>query len=353
MTRHRRLVRARRLHWAAGVLVATVLMLDGAGSMAAPGGVALVVGAGQYAGQSALPACSEAAHAVSARLRQQGFAVDEAIDGPAVSLRDALTDFAGRVATVQEPPLVYVCAEATAIDRRLFLLPSDVDLRQELRPETQGVVLRALLNAMTGTKGTLVAELAMVPGADPAPVAAALQEALPDGLHLAVAVGDGRPAGMLGQRLASDGTPLDQGWDRLAAALQGTPEGAPTAISLYEPPPSPVPAMVAAAPSPAARQEAAASDAGAAADDTAPAAAPPQAAKRTADARSGGTRPTGEDRVRRLQLALTQRGFYGGPLDGIVGARTAQAILSFQISVGDPASGRLTSTEAHRLLNNW
>jgi peptidoglycan hydrolase-like protein with peptidoglycan-binding domain len=63
-------------------------------------------------------------------------------------------------------------------------------------------------------------------------------------------------------------------------------------------------------------------------------------------------RPTGEDRVRRLQAALTRHGFYHGPLDGIADSRTVQAILAYQISVGDPPSGTLTQTEIIRMLNN-
>jgi peptidoglycan hydrolase-like protein with peptidoglycan-binding domain len=78
----------------------------------------------------------------------------------------------------------------------------------------------------------------------------------------------------------------------------------------------------------------------------------PQTAKTAPDAKTARVRPTGEDRVRRLQAALTRRGFYHGPLDGIADARTVQAILAYQISVGDPPSGTLTQTEIIRMLNN-
>jgi hypothetical protein len=213
--------------WLCGALAAGAVMLGATGSQAASSRIALVVGDGQYAGQPALPVCSKTAHAVSAFLRQEGYIVNEAIDGSAVALRDALSDFAGRAAADHEPALVYVCAEATALDRRLFVLPSDVDLHGSLRPETQGIVFRALLNAMAGTQGIMVAELSLLPGADPTPVTAALQEALPDGLHLALTVGDGKQAGTLGNRLVNNSLALGQGWDRLAAALQGPSNGVP------------------------------------------------------------------------------------------------------------------------------
>lgn len=350
--------------WLCGALAAGALMLGATGSHAASFRIALVVGDGQYAGQPALPACSKTAHAVSAFLRQEGYIVNEAIDGSAVALRDALSDFAGRAAAYHEPALVYVCAEATAVDRRLFVLPSDVDLHGSLRPETQGIVLRALLNAMAGTEGIMVAELSLLPGADPAPVTAALQEALPDGLHLALTVGDGKQAGTLGNRLVSNSLALGQGWDRLAAALQGPSNGVPAAVSLYEPTPVPPAAVAAATPVPAVAPPgtvlpgAPVDKDEAVAPPPAPPPAPetaeaPQTEKKVPDAKTARTKPAGEERLRRLQAALTRHGFYSGPLDGVADSRTVQAILSYQISVGDPPTGTLTQTEIIRMLNNW
>ena len=348
----------------ARVFAAALLALPGTESQAASGGIALVVGNGQYSGQPALPDCSRTAHAVSARLQQLGFTVNETIDASAVSLRDALGDFAARAKATQEtlPALVYVCAEAAAVDRRLFVLPSDVDLQQSLRPETQGVVLRALLNALAGTKGTMVAELSALPGTDTTPATAALQEALPEGLHLALTIGDGKQAPTLGARLASDGTALDQGWDRLAAALQGSPQGAPTAITLYEPPPMPPQAAPAAAPAPAPAPAPVPMVAAApaplqpaptlAAAGIAPGGAIKRPADKHPDAKPARQKPSGDERTRRLQDALTQNGFYSGPLDGVADARTVQAILSYQISLGDPATGSLTQTEVVHLLND-
>ena len=409
MTRHRKPAAARRLGGTiatAALSLQAALLLQPTGAAAAASGTALVVGDAQYTGQAVLPACSQAAHGVAARLRQQGFTVNEIIDGSAVALRDALGDFAARANASSGPALIYVCAEATAVDRRLFVLPSDVDLQRPLRPETQGVVMRALLNGMAGTKGTMIAELALRPGADAAPVMAALQDGVPEGLHLALSISDGKQIGALGGRLASNGVSLDQSWDRLAAALQAAPQATPTAIALFQPPPVPAaattprptplapqaPAVVAVAPqaaapatpepkpapesqpapepkseptpdpTPAGLTVAAVTTVPApTAPTTAPSAdaAPPApgdagtAPTQQGNAKTARPRPAGDERTRRLQAALTRHKLYSGPLDGVTDARTIQAILSYQISIGDPPTGTLTQTEIVRLLNNW
>jgi len=207
----------------------------------------------------------------------------------------------------------------------------------------------------------MIAELSLLPGADAAPVTAALQEALPDGLHLALTVGDAKQTGTLGDRLVSNETALEQGWDRLAAALQGPSTSAPAAVSLYQP--TPVPAATVVAATPAVFQQGTVlpgapidkDEVAEAAPPSAPAIQPPdapQAAKNTPDTKTARTKPIGEDRIRRLQAALTRHGFYHGPLDGVADSRTVQAILAYQISVGDPPSGTLTQTEIIRMLNN-
>ena len=352
---------------------------------AATNGTALVVGDAQYAGQTVLAACNRAAHSVSDHLRGQGFSVSETIDGSALALRDALGDFAAHANASSGPALIYVCAEATAIDQRLFVLPSDVDLGQPLRPETQGVVLRALLNAMAGTRGTMIAELALRPGADARPVMAALQDGVPEGLHLALSISDGKETGTLGERLSANGAAIEQNWDQLAASLQAAPQATPTTIALFRPPPTQVqaaavanvptqldapPSASSAAPPPApssAPTVVALSPSAAAAAEPRVAAAPDpargsaQVAALVPPVTTGPAPPAkrmpltqaGNERTRRLQTALTRRRFYSGPLDGVTGAQTYRAILSYQVSIGDRPTGALTGTEIVRLLNSW
>ena len=44
-----------------------------------------------------------------------------------------------------------------------------------------------------------------------------------------------------------------------------------------------------------------------------------------------------------LQLWLTERGFYSGAADGILGSRTVEAIKAFQSSAGMAADGYASS----------
>jgi hypothetical protein len=239
----------RNVRRCATILLIVIMTLRIDAALAAPAGAALVIGDGQYAGQSLLPACSRAAQAVVARLQRLGFTVDQAIDTPAVKMRDVLDSFASRVAAASaDPVLVYVCAEAAVVGARLFLLPSDADPRQTLRPETQGVVMQTLFRILAGAKGSLVVELGVPAGTVAAPVATALRQGLPDGLHLAMAIGDGAQAGAFGRVLASDATEPAEGWEPLAAALRKAVQDAAPAITVYAPTPVPPPTALPQAP---------------------------------------------------------------------------------------------------------
>ncbi len=59
---------------------------------------------------------------------------------------------------------------------------------------------------------------------------------------------------------------------------------------------------------------------------------------------------TAENR-RQVQQALQRRGFYQGALDGVFGPATRSAIRRFQESIGANRTGRLTETEASRLVS--
>jgi hypothetical protein len=254
-------------------------------SAEAGGGNALVIGESSYAGVTVLPNCQHAADLLSARLRGLGFTVDELVDASAGATRVAINRFAGDVASMpDQPSFAYVCGAGITEERRLFLLASDVDLQLPLDPETQGVVVPALLNAIDGSNGTLIGELAMQSTGDERPTLEALRDRLPSGLHLAVTMTDAQHAGSLGRVLAEDATPLTGGWDGLAPVLRAHADK--SVVALYAPPPAPQqpPAAVATpAPPPATKPTpptAPASDTGPApaiapASDTAP---PPKSA---------------------------------------------------------------------------
>jgi peptidoglycan hydrolase-like protein with peptidoglycan-binding domain len=53
--------------------------------------------------------------------------------------------------------------------------------------------------------------------------------------------------------------------------------------------------------------------------------------------------------VRRVQEALSQRGFYNGRIDGIWGEKTSAAIRRYQRSVGNEPNGLLTTTTLDNL----
>jgi peptidoglycan hydrolase-like protein with peptidoglycan-binding domain len=56
-----------------------------------------------------------------------------------------------------------------------------------------------------------------------------------------------------------------------------------------------------------------------------------------------------EDKVRRAQQALQTKGFDPGPIDGIIGPRTEDAIRSFQDRYGIKASAKLDNQTLYAL----
>ena len=324
----------RRPRAAALAALAAAVTWLAAPANASSAGTALVIGIGTYAGRPVLPSCSQTAHLLSGRLRRLGFTVEEQVDEPAAAVREAVTSFAGSVPAATSPaPLIFVCGEATSVGERLFLLPSDVDLQQPLHPETQGVVVRALLNALADTSGTLIAEFGTPRGTDAAAASTALRDSLPHGLHLLLAIGDGRQAGTLGDRLSDETTPLDQGWYGIASALQAQPAHPAYPILMAAPLPTPPAPAPAPAPLP-------------------PAVPPPAQVPPVARSHEVPPPLLPDDGVRRLQAALARRGFYRGPVDGLFQTRTLGATRSFQASLGDSANGVLTQAEIVELLRD-
>jgi hypothetical protein len=66
---------------------------------------------------------------------------------------------------------------------------------------------------------------------------------------------------------------------------------------------------------------------------------------------TGTTQMTDRDRVRRAQGMLNQLGYSAGPVDGIIGPRTREAVRSFQRAHGLPVDGRVTQDLISALIS--
>lgn len=352
----------------------SVLLLAGlsAPARAATTGIALVIGTDLYAGQPQHTACEQTAHDVRNRLRQQGFTVEELSNASAVGLRSALDSLATQLnGAPSGTTLIYVCAAAALDGQRLFVLPADADLRGTIQPQTDGVVMQALLNALAGTGGAVYADLG-VPGRTTLDAARALlRDRLPSGLHLALATDSGPALGALGQALAGTTVPLDASWTQLVGVLQPKPHSGGTTRLLLPAPAAPAAAPAAAPPSAAVPAIPPSADAARPAGTEA--AAPPSSNTSTPAAEASKSSPTAgplalhaqphrhpdtdhptplaSRRTLRIQAAMARQGAFSGPLDGVMDKRTLTAIRSYQAGLGDQATGVLTQPEIVRLLN--
>jgi len=372
-------------------------------------GIALVIGVDRYLRRPAATACTSAAAAVRDHLREQGFTVVALLDPQTVAMRGAINDFATQLdGAPSGTVLVYVCAAAVVQDSRVFVMPAGVELGVT-EPQTQGIVLQALLNALAGTGGTLLADLALPSTPAVRAALADLGQRVPQGLHLALAPGGGAP---LGRSLAGDAIDVEDGWEPLSSTLASQPNLGPdqSVVYLPAPPPTPMPdlaaqvgpasghasgpasgpasTVAAAAPAvPAAATEADGPARPQPAPDTPPgqagaagtghgagpaprgAAAPAAAraalasqrrlaardravrASRQASLERAPPARTENARVVRLQGALHRLGFYQGAASGEVDAQTQAAISAFQARLGHPSTGVMTAAEVVRLLN--
>lgn len=246
-------MRIRRL----SVLLATALLaLSPRLAAAEPGKAALVIGNGTYQGGASLAACSQSARDVGTWLRQRGFTVEEAIDAGSVAMRSAIGSFVTQASGApQRTAIIYVCSYAAVSNQRLFLLPSDSDPRQPTRLETQGIIIKALLNTLAGTNGVLFADLGVPPDRNAADAIDALQTGLPTGAHFAIVARNDAGVGSLGRTLPGLLGSAGQDWGRLAAVFQAQNAAGPERLAVFAPPQGPMPpvqdvpaAVVAAAP---------------------------------------------------------------------------------------------------------
>lgn len=85
---------------------------------------------------------------------------------------------------------------------------------------------------------------------------------------------------------------------------------------------------------------------------------PSSSSGRTARATATAPIPQGEalyvsqDTVRRIQWALRDQGFYNGPIDGVTGPETRQALAAYQQKQGRSQTAGLDDTTLSNLLNS-
>ena len=63
----------------------------------------------------------------------------------------------------------------------------------------------------------------------------------------------------------------------------------------------------------------------------------------------GAVPPLSEDKVRRVQQALQSRGFDPGPIDGVIGPKTEDALRNFQDRYGIKTSARIDNQTLYAL----
>ncbi len=131
-------------------IVPTALLL-GAQSAFAENRLALVIGQSAYRSVPALPNPANDAKAVAQLLTDSGFEVSTAADLSQGQMREAVSDFAGKVAAkgADTVALVFYAGHGLQIDGENFLVPIDIDPKREADIPIQAVRLNDILNTLT------------------------------------------------------------------------------------------------------------------------------------------------------------------------------------------------------------
>ncbi|NLS07997.1 hypothetical protein HGP14_32795 [Rhizobium sp. P32RR-XVIII] len=361
---------------------ALVLSFPPQPASAAADKAALVIGNGTYASGHPLAACDQSARDVGGWLRHQGFEVEQVLDASSVDMRKAIGDFVAQVSGApSRATIIYVCSYAAVANQRLFMLPVDSDPDQPTRLETQGVILKALLNTLAGSNGVLFADLGLQPDKSAADAIDLIQTGLPSGVRLAIVASNNDGVGTLGRSLPDLLSSSGQDWARLSAAFQARYGSAQeNGLGVFAPLSGPIqPALDAgdgsasvpfAAPS---AKEVKSTPTIAAQivplKNVDPAKTGPDRlaiATRGSTTTDAGSNPAAavvplvttaqrasrpDQKASRIQAALARGGFYGGPINGRLDARTKHAIRAFQRRIGDAPSGVLTRIQIAKLLN--
>jgi Caspase domain len=132
-------------------LMIPAAVLLGAHSASAESRLALVIGQSAYRSVPALPNPANDARAVTQMLTESGFEVSTAADLSQGQMREAVSDFAGKVAAkgADTVALVFYAGHGLQIDGENFLVPVDIDPKREADIPIQAVRLNDILNTLT------------------------------------------------------------------------------------------------------------------------------------------------------------------------------------------------------------
>ncbi len=126
-------------------------LLLGSQSAFAENRLALVIGQSAYRSVPALPNPANDARAVTQLLTDSGFEVSTASDLSQGQMREAVSDFAGKVAAkgADTVALVFYAGHGLQVDGENFLVPIDIDPKREADIPLQAVRLNDILNTLT------------------------------------------------------------------------------------------------------------------------------------------------------------------------------------------------------------
>ena len=132
-------------------LMVPAALLLGTQSAFAENRLALVIGQSAYRSVPALPNPANDARAVTQMLTDSGFEVSTAADLSQGQMREAVSEFAGKVAAkgADTVALVFYAGHGLQIDGENFLVPVDIDPKREADIPIQAVRLNDILNTLT------------------------------------------------------------------------------------------------------------------------------------------------------------------------------------------------------------
>jgi uncharacterized caspase-like protein len=141
----------RSLSIALGVFIAAALLFSSPAPAEADTRVALVIGNSAYKKTSSLPNPVHDAEDTEAALRRLGFKVSALHDADFSTFRRAVLDF-NRVAQGADLAIVYFAGHGIEVDGENWLLPTDVELRNDIDAGTEAISLRSVMSAVGPAK---------------------------------------------------------------------------------------------------------------------------------------------------------------------------------------------------------